>query len=210
MTHPILAQEVGIQFIENKPWQEILALSEKQDKPIFLDCYTSWCGPCNAMDQKVFPLKEVGSFMNSNFINVKLDMEKGEGIELYNQYREHIPGFPTFLIFNSKGEVLHQVVGYHRAEKFILKMKDGIKEIPSYATRYKPGQRDWNFLHSYLNLLEKVFQRSKIKEITREILPELTIEIISKDSFAYKIFKKYGNTTEGDIQLPVLSSSEIY
>ena len=209
---PVLAQETGIQFVEDKSWQEILALSKKLDKPIFLDCYTVWCAPCKAMAKEVFPLKEVGDFMNQNFINVKLDMEKGEGIDLYNKYKEYIPGFPTFLLFNSKGEIMHQVAGYTAADKFILKMKDGLKENTwiAYSTKYKAGERDWNFLQSYLKLLEDAFQTSVINEVTQEILPKLTIEIISNDSSAYKIFRKYWNTTDGDILFKVLSSPGLY
>lgn len=46
---------------------------------VFMDCYTSWCGPCKMMAQEVFSREDVGQFMNTRFVNVKLDMEKGEG-----------------------------------------------------------------------------------------------------------------------------------
>ena len=46
---------------------------------VFMDCYTSWCGPCKMMIQDVFSQEDVGQFMNTRFVNVKLDMEKGEG-----------------------------------------------------------------------------------------------------------------------------------
>ncbi len=32
--------------------------------------------------KNIFPLKTVGDYYNSHFINAKIDMEKGEGIEL--------------------------------------------------------------------------------------------------------------------------------
>ena len=46
---------------------------------IFLDAYASWCGPCKMLQKNVFTKKAVGDFYNSKFINVKMDMEKGEG-----------------------------------------------------------------------------------------------------------------------------------
>ncbi|MEO6683818.1 MAG: DUF255 domain-containing protein, partial [Ginsengibacter sp.] len=211
-TSPVLAQDTGIQFVEGKSWQEILALSKKLNKPIFLDCYTVWCAPCKVMAKEVFPLKEVGDFMNPNFINVKLDMEKGEGLDLYKKYKEYIPGFPTFLLFNSNGEIMHQVAGYTVADKFISKMKDGLNENTwiAYSAKYKAGERDWSFLQSYLKLLEDAFQTSVINEVTQEILPKLTIDILSKDTSAYKTFRKYWNTTDGDILFKVLSSPDLY
>lgn len=206
------AQQTGIQFIEDKSWGEILELSKKQDKLIFLDCYTTWCGPCKMMAKEVFPLKEVGDFMNPNFINVKFDMEAGEGIDLYKTYKKYIPGFPTYLLINSKGEVVHQVAGSASPDKFISKINDGLqsKSWVVYSQKYNEGQRDWAFLRSYLTLLEDAFQSSLIKEVTKEVLPKLTLEVIKEDSSAYRIFRKYWRTTDGNLLYTVLSSPGIY
>ena len=71
--------EEGIKFFEGT-WEEALTLAKKEHKIIFVDAYTTWCGPCKQMAKDVFTQKEVGDFYNKSFINVKLDMEKGEGI----------------------------------------------------------------------------------------------------------------------------------
>ena len=44
----VYAQEAGkgIQFLDNEPWEEVVKKAKKQRKLIFVDCYTSWCGPC--------------------------------------------------------------------------------------------------------------------------------------------------------------------
>ena len=42
-------QQNGICFHDNKPWKEVLELAQKENKYIFMDCYTSWCGPCKAI-----------------------------------------------------------------------------------------------------------------------------------------------------------------
>mgnify|MGYP000857323607 CR=1 FL=1 len=59
----------GIQFTQWS-WKEILELAKKEDKPIFVDCYAVWCGPCKVMDAEVFTQPQVGDYFNSNFINV--------------------------------------------------------------------------------------------------------------------------------------------
>jgi thiol:disulfide interchange protein len=61
----------------NGSFSEALAQAEKQDKLIFLDCYTTWCGPCKWMAAKVFTQEEVAKNFNKNFICVAFDMEKG-------------------------------------------------------------------------------------------------------------------------------------
>ena len=72
------AQEQGVQFQE-LTFQEALNKAKAENKLVFVDCYTSWCGPCKYMLNNVFVLPEVGEFFNEHFVNVKYDMEQGEG-----------------------------------------------------------------------------------------------------------------------------------
>lgn len=67
-------------------FQDALQEAEATGKLIFLDGYTSWCAPCKMMNTTVFTDPEVGHFFNEHFINVKFDMEKGEGRELLKRY----------------------------------------------------------------------------------------------------------------------------
>ncbi|MEI9944257.1 MAG: thioredoxin fold domain-containing protein [Chitinophagaceae bacterium] len=208
----VWAQDKGITFIEDKPWKDLLSMAGEKDKLIFLDCYTTWCGPCKAMSKEVFPLPQVGAFMNAHFISTKFDMEKGEGIELNNKYKKFIPGFPTYLLINSKGEVVHQVAGYNAADKFIAKINDGLEQrswIP-YSNKYEAGQRDWAFIRTYLGFLEDAYQSTTIKEVTDEMLPKLTIDAISKDSSAFRVFRKYWTNAESPVLITYLASPGIY
>ena len=49
----------GIPFVDLK-FDDALVQAKKEGKMLFLDCYTSWCGPCKMMSEQVFPLKVVG------------------------------------------------------------------------------------------------------------------------------------------------------
>ena len=75
----VLAQ--GISFQKGN-WKEILAMAKKEKKLVFIDNYTSWCGPCKKMVKEVFPMQAVGDFYNANFVCYKLDWEKGDGVEV--------------------------------------------------------------------------------------------------------------------------------
>src|SRR4051812_29883525 len=92
----------GVRF-SNISWPEAISLAKKENKLIFLDAYASWCGPCKWMDRNVFPAEEVGRLYNANFINLRIDMEKGVGIDLAKKYG--VRAFPTYLFINDDGEV---------------------------------------------------------------------------------------------------------
>ena len=79
------SQNRSIEF-NHSAWSEILAQAKKENKMIYVDCYTSWCGPCKWMAKNVFTNDTVADFYNTNFINAKIDMEVGEGIELAKKY----------------------------------------------------------------------------------------------------------------------------
>ncbi|MBD2751370.1 thioredoxin family protein [Spirosoma validum] len=106
----------GIQFTEVS-WREILKKAKAEKKIIFLDAYASWCGPCKMLQKQVFTQKEVGDFYNSKFINVKMDMEKGEGPALSQVYP--LEAYPTLLFIDGNGRVLKKFIGAPKAEELI-------------------------------------------------------------------------------------------
>jgi len=114
----------GITFHEGN-WNEALQLSKKEGKPIFLDISAGWCGPCKMLKANTFPDSEVGEFYNSNFINVAVDGEKGEGIELARKYR--IKGYSTLLFVNPDGKVVSQTAGYRSPKQFVELGKQVVK-----------------------------------------------------------------------------------
>ena len=79
-------------------------MAKQENKLVFMDCYTSWCGPCKMMTSKVFPQKIMGDYFNPRYVCVKFDMEKGEGVDLKTKY--DVKAFPTFLCLDSEGNVL--------------------------------------------------------------------------------------------------------
>ena len=108
--------EKGITFFEGS-WQEALVLARQENKLIFLDAYASWCGPCRMMKSRIFSTKQVGDFFNANFINVKMDMEKGEGVGLAQKYG--VTAYPTLFFIDAAGNVKKYSVGYHNTDELI-------------------------------------------------------------------------------------------
>lgn len=168
----------GIRFIEGEKWENILKMAQEQDKYIFMDCYTSWCGPCKALAKDIFTRKDVGDFFNANFINVKYDMEKGVGKDLHKRYKSNIIGFPTLLLINKEGNVAHQMAGFQEANVLIAGMKAGMegKSLFAYKDRYAAGERDLAFLKEYVAALEGAFLKDDIEKIVLDYMNTIPVE----------------------------------
>lgn len=152
----------GIKFFKGS-WKEALAEAKSSDKLIFMDCYTTWCGPCKAMARDVFPNAKVGDYFNDNFINVKMDMEKGEGKTLARKYS--VNAYPTLLFVDGSGKVVHMSKGAKPAAKFINLGKTAMRKndkSPEYVKQYEAGKREPDFLRRYaysLRSAKKDYQR---------------------------------------------------
>jgi thioredoxin-related protein len=112
-----MASAQGINF-ETLKFAEAKAKAAMDNKIIFIDAFTTWCGPCKKLAKDVFPQPEVGSYFNEHFLNLKIDMEKGEGIELAKKYS--VNAYPTLLFIDSKGEMVHRTCGLMTKEDLIL------------------------------------------------------------------------------------------
>jgi thioredoxin-related protein len=115
----------GIQFIEGD-WKKALAEAKKQNKLIFLDAYASWCGPCKLLKRNTFPDKIAGEYFNSNFINVAIDMEKGNGPALAAKYA--VNAYPTLIITDADGKIIAYTQGYIKPKQLIDFGKHGISQ----------------------------------------------------------------------------------
>ena len=99
----------GIQF-QDITYKEAIELSKETGKPVFIDAYTVWCGPCKYMEKKVFTDEMLGKFFNEHFINIKVEMEKdAEGPELARKYR--VTGYPTLLFIDQSERIISKQIG---------------------------------------------------------------------------------------------------
>lgn len=145
----------------NGSWSEIVQQAKDEKKPIFVDAYAVWCGPCKWMSATVFTNDTVADFYNATFINVKIDMEKGEGIELAKKWQ--IKAYPTLLYFDETGELIHQVCGAFRSGDFVNKGEEALdpsKQIKFYQTKYQAGERSHTFVREYIDKMGEACMNS--------------------------------------------------
>ena len=143
----------GVNF-EKESWSNTLAKAKAENKIVFVDAYTTWCGPCKMMDAKTFPDEKVGNFFNKNFINIKVDAEKGDGLIIAEKYK--IISYPTLFFVNYDEELVHSSVGaripeelIELGEKVIVMVADSKKSFPSMEKQYQLGERGSEFLKNY-------------------------------------------------------------
>lgn len=142
-----LGQEKGIHFEHNSNWEKIKSKAKAENKHIFVDCFTTWCGPCRWMSENVFSQEGVGTFFNANFVNLKLQMDqtKQDSEDVKSWYEEakrfgkdyEVRAYPTFLIFSPEGELVHRMVGGGEADAFIARAKEGLNPETQYVTLIK-------------------------------------------------------------------------
>jgi thiol-disulfide isomerase/thioredoxin len=147
------AQAQGIRF-ESAAWNEIREKAAKENKLIFVDAYTSWCGPCKTMAKNTFTQKSVGEFYNANFINVKMDMENGEGPSLAKLY--DVLCYPNLLFINADGKLVHRSAGFMKPDDFIELGKNAMIPAQTFVSlqdKYASGNYDPAFLTGYLKYL---------------------------------------------------------
>lgn len=109
----LLLSTLGIQaqtkFFDGT-WKEAFEKAQKENKYLFVDCYTDWCVWCKVADKKTFPNEQVADLLNNDFISVKVDMERGDGVALGMRYR--VLGYPTYLMFTPEGALAGKITGY--------------------------------------------------------------------------------------------------
>lgn len=168
-------QEQGIQFFHGT-WAEAKEEARLQNKPIFVDAYTTWCGPCKMMSANTFPDPKVGAFFNKFYINYKIDAEKGEGRDFAKTYR--VDRYPTLLFINADGDEIYRSLGYQQPGPFIMEGRKGLfdkKALLTMQQEYKNGNRSPDFMRNYVMLLW-AGNLPEYNDIASEYLNGLTVE----------------------------------
>ncbi|SMP24647.1 thioredoxin family protein [Chryseobacterium profundimaris] len=194
------AQE-AIQFQE-LPFKDLVSKAKKENKIIFIDAFTSWCGPCKMMEKNIFTKKSVGDYYNANFINARFDMEKGEGRDIAAKYG--VRSYPSYLFLNGDGEVVSQNYGYMEESMFVA-MAQNINspnnKKGSLKERFEKGEKDPEFLINIMKLnsssdfdfakraSERYFEnKEKASAFTKDDVSLLLYFLKSSEDKNYKIF----------------------
>ncbi len=149
----ITGSSQGLEFFHGT-WEETLDKAKAENKIIFVDSYTTWCGPCRRMQKNIFPLKQAGDVYNKHFINVKMNMETQEGMKFGMTYP--VGAYPTLYYIDPDGKVVLKKVGGQHLDGFLELAKKALKsydQSPDLAVEWEKGNRNYNFVLKYIKAL---------------------------------------------------------
>jgi thioredoxin-related protein len=136
----LTAQEAKINWVTVN---EALELQKKNPKPIFMDVYTTWCGPCKMLDAQVFNQPQFIELINKNYYAVKFNGEGNEAVNFkgvkysnpgYDPSRSgrnamheftgflQVKGYPSLYVLNEKGDQQNVIVGFRTADQLIAEL----------------------------------------------------------------------------------------
>ena len=163
----------GVHFNEKDSWPKLLAKAKTEDKYIFVDFFTTWCGPCRAMRAMLLSQPAAASYFNDKFICVSIQLDTtanddhrvragyADAHNLQQQY--NIFAFPTFLIFTPDGHALHRIVGGRKdIQDFISSVDESFDTTKQYYTKlqeFNNGRRDKQFLMLLVNQTDQVYDQ---------------------------------------------------
>jgi thiol-disulfide isomerase/thioredoxin len=159
-------------------FESILNKAKIQKKPIYVDIYTTWCGPCKQMDAEVFANAEIGKLFNDNFICYKIDGEKGEGRDLVEYFE--LESYPTSMFLDAEWNVILKLEGFRPKDR-LMEAADKVKVRGNISgsdddleQAYLQGKRDATFLLDYLKV--RALQKMDNGVILDEYLGKISSE----------------------------------
>ena len=119
--------DTRLAFLSHDDLYLALEKAKTEKKAIFLDFYTSWCMPCRMMDESVFSDWDVAEYMAENVVSLKVNAEKGRGIDLKNKFG--IGAYPTFVFLGPDGTEISRKEGTSSIADFKKMAKTAVWKV---------------------------------------------------------------------------------
>jgi thioredoxin-like negative regulator of GroEL len=110
------SQPPAIEWHRN--FDKAIKLAKELGKPVIMDFWASWCGPCRQMDQEVWPRAEVVA-QSQKFVCISVDVDTNEA--LATRFRAN--PIPLIVFADPWGNEITRHVGYLHASSLARVMK---------------------------------------------------------------------------------------
>jgi len=120
-----ISDQQGITFFQGN-FVDAFEKAKNENKLVFVDCYTTWCGPCKILKKYTFRDANLGDYMKDNYVSLAIDMETAEGQALAKKYG--IEAYPTLLFLDKYGRVVNHQVGGIGAEALLAKAEQTVRK----------------------------------------------------------------------------------
>ncbi len=100
-------------------FDEGVVLGKMKGKKIFVYFWAQWCPFCKKMDKETLKKPSVVSYLNNNFISIKVDSDK----ERKTASKYFVRGFPTSWFLTKNGEKISSLPGFIPSDMFLRVLK---------------------------------------------------------------------------------------
>ena len=191
---PLVAQ--GVAFEQATSWHDVQARARASAKYILAEfCNTDGLS-CKGMDQSVLSRSDVGAYVNSRFISVKLAGDTGAkkiadttrlAADAQALMRDQkIMEFPTYLFFSPDGRLVHRGSGFKNPQTFLEVAAEAVDSTRQYYTllaKYKEGKLDYSAMPYLARTAQLLKDRETARQVATTYIAHLTdAELYTKDN----------------------------
>lgn len=98
------------------------AIAEETGRPLLVDLYADWCGPCRTLGEEYFPSEELQPVL-SNFVLLRVNVDVEPGQSMAQEYRAN--AIPTVVVAEADGTEIDRIVGITRTpETYARQLQD--------------------------------------------------------------------------------------
>jgi tetratricopeptide (TPR) repeat protein len=123
----------------HESFDQVLQLAQQDNKFVFIDFFTTWCGPCHKLDKETFPDPSVGKLLNA-MLPVEYDAEKGAGLELAKKFK--VRAYPTLIVLGPDGKEIDRHLGYMPPAEFVATIEGFTKGVGTTADLQAQLEKD--------------------------------------------------------------------
>lgn len=161
---------------------EAKKLANEQKLFLFVDVYANWCGPCKAMDREVYTDPAVSTYLNSNFVNVRMDGETDYGRMFAAQ--NGLEGYPSMFIFNSEGDYVSKIVGFTQAEMLVESARgivDNYSTVANYRRLSEIRELESDEMAAYVNAVRQMGTDGEAELLAKSYMENISEKKLSDD-----------------------------
>lgn len=189
----------GVNFV-NYSFEEAKTVASREGKFIFVDVYTTWCGPCRRMSKEVFTSDTVANYFNANYICLKLDAENERE---HGFFKTYVPSaYPSFYWLTAQGDLLASQSGYMDP----IALLDAAKKAESSTLgvrlklleqRWSEGERTEVLLREYLFDLLPQVDPTRVRPLLNDYLCSLPADSLASRTIG-EMIQGYSRTLTDD------------